>query len=379
LAAKQKNKTKSATSTGDLREPLSMEDLLAKAGLQIKSFQEGDEIEATVTDVSHQTVMFNIGGKSEGILTGPLYDEVRELARNLSEGDKVIATVVDAETREGYVRLSLKQYAVNAQWDELKKAQKENSALSATVKSVNDKGVVVSLGNGMIGFVPLSHVGKDALEKGDKLVDTEVKLKIVEIDPKRGRVVLSEKAVSEADQLELEAKAMAKLKEGEVYKGEVTQLTNFGAFVKIDVEVSKKIVSIEGLVHISEISWDKVEKTENRLSVGDSVEVRIIEVGREAGRVSMSIKQAKKDPWDDVVKKYPVDSKHAGKVVKQSSFGIFVELEPGVEGLLHMTKIPPGSEFKKGQEVQVYIEEVDASERKIALGLVLTTKPLAYK
>ncbi len=372
---KQINKTDKNISS----QSISMEELLAKSGLRIKSFQEGDEIEAEVSDITPQTIMFNIGGKSEGVLTGLLFDEVRDLARNLKVGDKVQATVVDAETREGYVRLSLKQYAANVQWDGLYKAQKDNKALTGIVKSISDKGMVVAIPGNMIGFVPLSHIGRNALEKGDKLVESEVKLKIVELDPNRGRVVLSEKAVSEADQLALEKEAISNLKEGEIYKGEVTQLTNFGAFVKIDASVSKKKVSIEGLVHISEISWDKIDKAENRLKVGDKVEVKVLDVSQEEGRVSLSIKQAKKDPWDDVETKYPPESKHTGKVVKQSSFGIFIELEPGVEGLLHMTKIPPSTEFKKGQDVSVYIEEVDANEHKIALGLVLTTKPVAYK
>lgn len=373
-AKKQKDKIQAPASKNN--KPKSMEELLARTGFQIKSFQEGDEIEATVTDILPQTVTFNIGGKSEGILTGPLFDEVRDLARSLKSGDQVKATVVDTETREGYVRLSLKQYAANIQWDELRKAQENGKILPAIVKSVNDKGMVVAL-MGIVGFIPLSHVGKNALQKGDRLVDEEVKLKIMELDPKRGRVVLSEKAVSEADQLELEAKAIAKLKAGEIHTGEVTQLTNFGAFVRLDVSMGKKPVAIEGLVHISEISWDKVEKAESRLSVGDKVRVKILEVGE--GRVALSIKQAKKDPWDEATAKYKPESKHAGKVVKQSSFGVFIELEPGVEGLLHITKIPPTYEFKKGQDVQVYIEEIHASERKIALGLVLTTKPVAYK
>ncbi len=374
-AKKGQSKTQTNTSKAT-KAPTSMEELLSRTGFQIKSFHEGDEIEAIVTDIQPQVLMFNIGGKSEGILTGPMLDEVYDMARSLKLGDKVKATVVDAETREGYVRLSLKQYAAKAQWDEFKKARDMGTIVIAVVKSVSDKGLVVSL-SGLMGFVPTAQVGKDTLAKGEELVEKEVSLKVIELDPKRGRVVFSEKAVSEAGQLELEAKAISKLKPGEVLEGEVTQLTNFGAFIRLSVNVSKKQVFIEGLVHVSEISWEKVEKAENRLSVGDKVQVKVLEVGK--GRVALSIKQAKKDPWDEAGSKYKPESKHTGKVVKQSNFGVFIELEPGIEGLLHITKIPPTYEFKKGQDVQVYIEEVHVPERKIALGLVLTTKPVAYK
>jgi ribosomal protein S1 len=141
--------------------------------------------------------------------------------------------------------------------------------------------------------------------------------------------------------------------------------------------VSGKKVPVEGLVHISELSWQKIAKVGDMLSEGDRVNVVVI--GVDDGKIALSTKKAESDPWGEVEKKYKTEQKLEGVVVRRSGFGLFVELEPGIEGLVHITKIPPGSEYKKGDKVNVYIEEVNKQERKISLGLVLTSKPVGYK
>ena len=163
------------------------------------------------------------------------------------------------------------------------------------------------------------------------------------------------------------------MKEGEVYEGVVTTVSDFGCFV----EIRENKVAVEGLVHISELSWEKVDKTSDVVSEGDRIKVKVI--GKKGGKLSLSMKQAQEDPWDEAEKKYKKDAKVKAKVVRTSDFGVFARLEPGIEGLIHLTKIPPGKRFEKGQEVNVYVEEVDAKSRKVSLGLVLTTKPVGYK
>jgi ribosomal protein S1 len=202
-------------------------------------------------------------------------------------------------------------------------------------------------------------------------------VKVLDIDKKAKRVIFSERAVSEAKDVSLELKAMKKISEGDIFEGIVTQITGFGAFVRIDVEVGKKKIPVEGLVHISELSWQKVGKVGDMLSAGDSVNVVVI--GVEDGKVALSMKKALRDPWDDVDIRYKPEMRIKGKVVRKSGYGLFVELEPGVEGLVHITKIPPGTDYKKGDEIEVYVEEVNKDERKISLGLVLTSKPIGYK
>jgi small subunit ribosomal protein S1 len=197
------------------------------------------------------------------------------------------------------------------------------------------------------------------------------------LDRNKQRIVLSEKAVSEKDQIALHEKAQEEVKEGEFYEGIIKQVTNFGIFVEIEVKVNKKSVRVEGLVHVSEMSWEKTSDPLKNFNVGDKVKVRSIK--SKDGKLSFSIKQAKEDPWEKIEQKYPIEKQFSGRVVRNSSFGTFVELESGVEGLVHVTKIPPGTDLTPGKTVECYVEEVNREERRISLGLVLTSKPVGYK
>ena len=173
---------------------------------------------------------------------------------------------------------------------------------------------------------------------------------------------------------------MKNVKEGEIFDGVVSTVYDFGCFVKIEVPVSKKNkgkVPLEGLVHVSELAWEKVADPNDVVKEGDKVKVKV--VGKKNEKLAFSMKQTGKDPWDSAVERYEKDAKVKGKVMKLTDFGVFVQLEPGLEGLVHMTKIPPGKKLGRGDEVQVYVEDVDRENKRISLGLVLTEKPVGYK
>ena len=194
-------------------------------------------------------------------------------------------------------------------------------------------------------------------------------------------MVLSEKEVSEAEEIGMQRDAMKEISDGQEFEGEVMTIYDFGAFIKIDAPIGKgkksKTVPLEGLVHISELSFAKVDKPEDVVKVGDKVKVKVI--GKRNNKLALSIKQMKDDPWMDVNKKYAKDKKVEGKVVKVSDFGVFVSLEPGIEGLIHITKIPPTHKINVGDEAKCIIEEVNVKDKRIALGLVLTSVPMGYK
>ncbi len=349
---------------------------MALYGTKISGLHTGDKIDAKVVEITGDSVVMDVGGKTEGAVSGEDFDEVHDFAKTLKVGEVVPVVVLAPEGRDGRAILSLRHAAINSLWKRLQKAKRDGEEVHVVGKMATERGVSVEL-ESVGGFIPLSQLGKEAIKDTNKLIGKKFSAKIIDLDEERKRVVLSERAVSEAADIELEMKALEELKEGEVLKGKVTQITDFGAFVQVKVKVGKKEIPIEGLVHISQLSWEKVGKTEDVITEGDEVEVMVM--GVEDGKASFSIKQAEGDPWRKVEEKYKVDSKLAGKFIKMSGFGAFVELEPGVEGLLHMTKIPPGTSFKRGDSVEVYIEDVDAAARKISLGLVLTSKPVGYK
>lgn len=356
---------------------ITMEELLARSPVVVQSFEAGQEVKAKILSLEQGVITLDIGAKSDALVIGSHYDEVKGFVKKLKVGDEVNAVVVEPESRDGNVLLSIKDQAFDALWNKLEKAKNKGAEIKVVGKNVTEKGIVVEVEKSLIGFIPASQLGKEAAKEVDKLLDQEFPAKVIEVDRDKNRIVLSERAVSEKEELELEEKALKNLKEGEILKGSVKELTSFGAFVELRVEIGKKPVPIEGLVHISELSWEKISDPSKIVSVGDKVEVKVL--GTKDGKLSLSIKDAQKDPWISAEEKYQKEQKLKGKVVRKSGFGVFVELEPGIEGLVHMTKIPPDKDIKKGDEIEVYIEEINAPERKISLGLVLTAKPIGYK
>lgn len=354
-----------------------MEDLLKKASTKIKSFSRGERVKAKLLRVGDRIAYFDVGGKSEGVVADASFLEARSLIESLKEGDEVNAVVLDPENRDGVTLLSLRNAASDEFWKRIEKIYKDGSVLEVAVKTVNPSGLVVAVDHES-AFIPTSQLGAEALAKGDSILGAHLKVKIIDIDSDNSRIVLSEKAVSEAARIEDLERALKSVKEGDKYSGRVTTVTAFGAFVEIDIKVGKEIIPVEGLVHVSEMSWVKVNRPEDIVSVDDEVEVYIL--GTEKGKLSLSMKSGAKDPWFAIDERYHPDDKVKGRVVRVSDFGAFVELEPGVEGLIHITKIPPATILKEGSEVNCYVEEVDSKNQRIALGIIVTTaKPVGYK
>ncbi len=349
-----------------------MAELLAKAKNKVVNFTKGQRVEATLLSKSDNLLVFDIGGKSEGLVKEKGYTDAKEFIEGLKVGDKVLATVLVPETSEGTTILALKDAIKDEAWDALEKAAKNNEDVPVLGKGVNPSGFVVDV-LGIEGFIPASQMGKEAMTEAQNLVGKYFKVRIMEVDKASKKVVLSEKEVSEAGDIALAKKALKDIKEGTVYEGEVSTIAPFGAFVRIKVGKA----SLEGLVHVSEISYKKVAVPSDVLKVGDRVKVKVL--ASHVGKLALSMKQAQKDPWSEAEAKYKPEQKITGHVVRISDFGVFVELEPGIEGLIHITKIPPTQKIEVGQEVKCVIEDVNVKDRRIALGLVLTSIPLGYK
>lgn len=351
-----------------------MADLLASAKSSVRGFSQGQKITAKVLKKNDDSLIFDIGGKSEGVVKERAFSEARDFIKGLKEGDEVIASVLIPETREGEIILSLRQAANEALWQRLTQAKDKNAEVVVMGKNANQNGITVDI-EGLVGFIPSSQIGKEASKNTQSLIGKYFKAKVLDLNKNENKIVLSEKEVSEEEDIKSYKEALAKVKEGEVYKGEVTTVANFGCFVRLSLTKGK--ISPEGLVHISELSWSKVEVPRDVVKEGDKVEVLVI--GVRDGKLALSIKQALKDPWQDAAKKYTPEDKVKGKVVRVSDYGVFVELEPGVTGLIHLTKIPPGKRMIKGDEVDCYVEEIDTKDKRLSLRLALSEKPVGYK
>ncbi|KKQ94543.1 hypothetical protein A2865_02910 [Candidatus Woesebacteria bacterium RIFCSPHIGHO2_01_FULL_39_17] len=357
-------------------EPSSMDELLSLYGVPKFSFSVGDMIKGKIIRIEPQRVVIDIGGKSEGLVAEKAFKEAEEFVKTLKIGDEIEARVLVTETRDGNTILSLRHAREEASWKRIQEIEEKQTPILVEGKGVTSSGMTVDI-EGMTGFIPASQLGKEVSENPQKLIGQRFEAVVIDFDRAVKKIILSEKEVSEKEELARSREAIKNIKEGAVYEGEVTTIFDFGVFVKIEWGSGKTKIPLEGLVHISELSWEKVSSPDDVVSQGDKVKVKI--VAKRNGKLAFSIKQALEDPWEKVEKKYKKDKRVRADITRVTDFGVFVQLEPGIEGLIHITKIPPGKKLVKGDKVDVYVEDIDKENRKIALGLVLTEKPVGYK
>lgn len=362
MAAKQSSKSSGAAS---------MEELLAKTGYTPRGLSRGQEVTGTVVSVSSKSLVLDIGAKSEGLVVESEFDLAKPFIKTLSVGDKVSATVIVPEGEGGYSILSLRQSAQDFVWRTLEEKRESGEEIEIKVEGATRGGLTASL-YGIGGFVPISHLSGDLVGNPNMAVGKNLQVKILQVDREKERLVLSEKAVSQKEFLARQKEVLAGIKTGEKFTGRVTKVVSFGVFV----EIVKSDIPVEGLVHLSEIAWNKVVNPAEVLTEGDEVEVVVI--GGE-DKLALSIKQTQEDPWAGVVGKYHKDDQITGKIAKVGDFGAFIELEPGIQGLLSSTKIPGERKLVEGEEVKAFIEDVDEKNHKLSLGLVLTSVPVGYR
>lgn len=376
---KKSTKRSDSVKKSSAKEPTTMEELLAKSGYDIQVPQKGEIITGLVTNVNRKMVFVDIGAKTEGIVSDKEYDSAREYIETLSPGDEVEVYIVSDENEKGQILLSLRRAMIGKLWDMLVQYLEGGESVVVKGAELNRGGMIVKW-QGIRGFVPSSQFGAASASNLKDLVGQRFKVKPIEVDPEKNRLIFSEKHVSEAAMLEAREKALSSVKVDDVYDGIVSGIMSFGAFVGVEVPVEDgKKGKVEGLVHISEISWEKVNDINNYLKNGDKVKVKVLGVEEGTGKLNLSIKQLQADPWDSVEKNYAVGSKVKGKVSRIAPFGVFVNFEPGVDGLIHVSKVPSGDELKIGQEIDVFVESLDVSHRRMSLGIMLTEVPVGYK
>jgi len=369
---------KNSSSLKGSKEPQTMEELLSQSSIPIKIFKVGDVVEGVVTEKTSKAIYLDIGGKTEGMVIDREMKAAADFIKELKVGDKVLAVVTQPENDKGQTLLSLKKAALRKLWQEFEEKLKTGESIKVRGIQVNKGGLLVEA-KGLSGFIPASQFSSALAGKVQELIGKTLEVKVIEVDQTKNRLVFSEKAVSEAGLLKEQAEALKKIKVGDILEAEISGVMPFGFFAKVNVGGKKKPIALEGLVHISEISWEKVEDPAKFYKVGDKVKVKVLGVDKKGGKLNLSIKQLFPDPWEDIEKKYPVDSKVKGTVVRLAPFGVFINLEPGIEGLIHISKIPAEKSFKVGEKADCFVEFLDKENRRLSLGLVLKEKPIGYK
>lgn len=373
-SSKRSGKTDLKTSVRG--EPKTMDELLAQSGYQLRGWRRGDLVEGIMVEKTKSALYLDVGGKSEAMVIDRELKAAKDFIKDLKVGDKVMAVVTQVENDKGQMLMSLKRAAFESFWLEVEKKLKTGETIKVQGWEANKGGLIVDA-KGLQGFIPASQFGAHLKGKLDSLIGKTLEVKVTEVNREKNRLIFSEKGVSEAALLKDQEKALKKVKIGDVFAGVITGVMPFGFFVKVTSKGSK--ISLEGLVHISEVSWEKVEDLSKFYKQGDQVEVKVLSIDQKSGKLNLSIKQLMSDPWEGIEKKYTPDVQVKGEVVRTAPFGVLVKLEPGVEGLIHISKIPVEQSIKIGDKLNCFIELIDPEHRRISLGLVLKEKPVGYK
>ena len=373
-------KVKTGGSTATAGKMSVMDKLMEGASSFSGALKRNQKVEGTVTAISKKMVLIDIGAKTEGVVSGEDLAEAYDVLKELKVGEKVSAYVKFPENDQGQIILTLKQAADENRWYKFKKIMDEEKEVEVTGLEVNKGGMVVKVGD-IRGFVPTSQFGEKLLGNMDSLLNKNFKVRVIEVDKDQNRLIFSEKLVSDFEALAKKGEALELVNVADKFEGTVSGIMPFGVFVTVNVPMkgNEEIAKVEGLIHISEISWEKVEDPNVMFKVGQEVHVQVIGIDKAVGKLNLSIKQMSGDPWSSIETNFAIGTKHSGKVVRIAPYGIFVNFDKGVDGLIHISKKPADKEFKVGDKVEVFVENLDVKARRMSLGVVLTEVPVAYK
>jgi len=352
---------------GDIADDLSADDFAAAVEMTVFEFKEGDIVAGTVVRVDPDEVFVDIGYKSEGVIPGKELSIRNAAAPSeiVSVGEEIEALVLQKEDDQGRLLLSKKRAMYERAWGRIAKVMSEGGTVNGPVIEVVKGGLIVDIG--LRGFLPASLVDLRRVRDLQPFVGEVIEAKVIELDRNRNNVVLSRRAYLEEEQAEQRHAFLSELKPGDIREGTVSSVVNFGAFVDLG--------GMDGLVHVSELSWQHVNHPGEVVSVGDKVTVRVLEVDYDRERISLSIRQTMQDPWEKFASEVGVGSILDGSVTKTVPFGAFVSVGEGVEGLVHVSEIAmhhvesPELELSIDQAVRVKITEIDTDRRRVSLSI----------
>ncbi len=337
-----------------------MQELLANSSFD--KLKEGAIVQGTITEIRQNEVVVDIGGKSEGTIPAHEFFDLGEL----QIGSSIEVFVQKLEDKDGSPILSYDLAQQKKNWENILLKCQEGTIVSGRVKGKVKGGLIV--GMGVDAFLPSSHIDVQPPKNLDQYLGQTYDFKVLKINLDRKNIVLSRRELIEEQRTSKRRTLLDSIQPGQLRKGVVKNITDFGAFIDLD--------GMDGLLHITDMSWGRISHPSELLKQGEEIEVMIIEVNREKERVSLGLKQTKKNPWDDIDHKYPVGAKIRGKVVNLVPYGAFVEIEPGVEGLVHVTEMSwtkriakPSDILKVGQEIDAVILGLNRDEQKISLGM----------
>ncbi len=353
-------------------------DLIKDSSVSIKYLKRGDIVQGEVVKIMKGVVLVDLKHKSEGLISGSELRSPGFLLKDMKIGDDLTLFVLNPENDKGQIELSLRRTEDIRKWSVLENSWKNGEVIEVTVMDYNNGGLLVDIEGSLSGFVPISQldfariykdnaVENNISESLNKLIGQKLLVKVIELDKTKDRIILSEKLVSSNDDVLLRNETIKNIKVNDILEGVVTSVTPYGLFVTAQ--------GLEGLVHLSEISWDKVANPSDFYKIGDEVKVQLISMGDDGKRVAYSIKRLQQDTWDSIISNYKVGQIVKGTVQKIVDYGVFVRIAEGVNGLIHISELSdePIDDVSKiisiGQELELKVLSISPVERHLGLSL----------
>ena len=345
---------------------LTMEEAMKHSAMR---FAAGEIVKGTVIEVRPKEVLVDIGYKSEGVIPANEFEDIKVI----KVGDQIDVLIEKLEDKDGMVVLSKEKAEFKQNWDKILTICNEGGTIMGKVKAVVKGGLLVNIG--VEAFLPASQIDVTTTKNLAAFVGNSYEFKVVKINQERQNIVLSRRELIEQERNDRRSKLLSEMTPGDIRKGTVKNITDFGAFIDLN--------GIDGLLHITDMSWGRIGHPSEILKVGQDIDVVVLDINREKERVSLGLKQKLANPWDNIEAKYPIGAKVKGKVVNLVPYGAFVELEPGVEGLVHVTELSwtkriakPADVLKADQELEAVVLGINREEQKISLGVrQLEAKP----
>ncbi|MDY6861515.1 MAG: 30S ribosomal protein S1 [Thermodesulfobacteriota bacterium] len=368
------SKNASLTSETDKKEDINNEeDFSVLYEESLKHLKEGEVVEGTVIQITKDFVMVDIGFKSDGQIDINEFKRGGDGELNIKVGDSVHVFLEKTEDENGMVVLSKEKADQLKIWDEIAKSCEENEVVEGKIISRIKGGFTVDIG--VPAFLPGSQVDLHPIKDMDSLISKTFKFKVLKFNKRKGNIVLSRRAILETERQSLRTKTLRAISEGQIVQGIIKNITDYGLFIDLG--------GIDGLLHITDLSWGRITHPSEMFSIGDEIEVKILSIDRENERVSLGLKQINPDPWEEALEKYPVGNQVEGKVVSITNYGIFIELEKGIEGLIHISEMSwtkkikhPSQLISMDDNVKAVVLDIDVSKKRISLGIKqLETNP----
>jgi len=353
-----------------------MESLLNAQEMNIDLPQSGEIRTGVIASVSQSQILVSIGAKSEGVVSGRELDQLLAEERDaLKVGQEIHVYVINPEDANGNVVLSFKRAQEQISWENVEKLIADEEVVDSKIIGFNKGGLIVGV-EGLRGFVPSSQIsaarrsqstGDTPEQRFQKMIGQPISVRVIEVDRERRRLILSERAASTESRQSVKERVIDELEDGKVYTGRVTSLANFGAFININ--------GADGLVHLSELSWDHIEHPREVLEVGQEIKVKVINVDREKKRIGLSVRALQDDPWKSRVEKYSVGQLVEGTITRLTKFGAFARLDGDIEGLVHISEIAehriehPKEVLKEGDVKSLRVIRIDPENHRIGLSL----------